>query len=82
MDDIAAIFAKTPPYTDDELAAVITRFREDRAKFNLTGLGASKVSKPKGSKRKTKTGETVELPISDAPASPEPNLDELLSSKG
>ena len=38
MSDIAALFARNPletPYTPEELRAVVERFREGRAKFNL-----------------------------------------------
>lgn len=57
MSDISDLFAKPPPFTAEERARVIAKYRENRAQWNATG----KSTKPKAAKAAKGEGKTLSL---------------------
>lgn len=63
MNDLEELFNRQPPYSDDDLAKIITHFREARAQ-HLQGI---KPKKPTGPKATSVNLEALGLKTPEAP---------------
>lgn len=54
MSDISDLFAKPPPFTPEERARVIAKYREARAQWNATGKSPRKPAAKKADAPKDK----------------------------
>lgn len=62
MSDISRLFQEDPlKLTQDDITAIVNRYREARAQFNLGDKTAGKTAKVKGEKPKVEKLKTVDL---------------------